>query len=80
MIKVNVQQLDDKSDEAKLFLEAKLGGSLNLEDGVMEVEGSTKSLLRVYLKRFLHLNGLDDKFRVLVHESEIRISPVKTAE
>jgi hypothetical protein len=77
---VNVQQLDDKSDEAKRFLETRLGESLTLKDGVMDVEGPSKSRLRVYLKRFLHVNRLNDKFRVLVSESEIRISPVKTAE
>jgi len=80
MTKINIQQLGAKSNEARAFLEAKLKENLSVGDGVIEVEGHTKSSLRVYLKKFLHRNGLDDRFRVLANKSEIRVSKIKKAK
>ncbi|MCP8316318.1 MAG: hypothetical protein H3Z52_07275 [archaeon] len=86
MLKIELGDLKDKSEDLAKFLEEKLklkpsteASSLVLDDAKSKVK-LKKSLLKTYLKRYLHLNDLRKSYKVLVKEDELRLVALKVKE
>lgn len=86
MLKIELGDLKEKSEELANFLEEKLkikpsieASSLVLDDTELKVK-LKKSLLKTYLKRYLHINDLRRSYRVLVKEDELRLVALKAEE
>ncbi|MCP8309611.1 MAG: hypothetical protein H3Z54_13130 [archaeon] len=86
MLKIELGDLKEKSEDLAKFLEEKLklkpsveASSLVLDDTESKVK-LKKSLLKTYLKRYLHMNDLRKSYRVLVKEDELRLVALKVKE
>jgi len=86
MLKIELGDLKDKSEDLANFLEKRLklkpsieASSLVLDDAKSKVK-LKKSLLKTYLKRYLHINDLRKSYRVLVEEDKIRLVALKVEE
>ena len=86
MLKIELGDLKEKSEDLATFLEKRLtmkpsieGSSIILEDEKAKVK-LKKSLLKTYLKRYLHINDLRKSYKVLVKEDELRLVTLKVKE
>ncbi|MCP8308365.1 MAG: hypothetical protein H3Z53_05890 [archaeon] len=86
MLKIELGDLKDKSEDLANFLEKKLKlkpsievSSLVFDDTKLKVK-LKKSLLKTYLKRYLHINDLRKSYRVLVKEDELKLVALKAEE
>jgi len=86
MLKIELGDLKDKSEDLANFLEKRLKlkpsievNSLVLDDTKSKVK-IKKSLLKTYLKRYLHINDLRKSHRVLIKEDEITLVALKVEE
>ncbi len=86
MVKIELGDLKDKSEDLAAFLEKRLmikpsieGSTIILDDTKSKVK-LKKSLLKAYLKRYLHINELRKSHRVLVKEDEFRLVGLKVEE
>jgi len=86
MLKIELGDLKDKSEDLVNFLEKRLklkpsveAGSLILDDSKSKVK-LKKGLLKTYLKRYLQVNDLKKIYRVLTKEDELRLVAIKAEE
>ncbi len=86
MLKIELGDLKDKSEDLAKFLEEKFkikpsieASSLVLDDAKSKVK-LKKSLLKTYLKRYLHINDLRRSYKVLIKEDELRLVALKVKE
>jgi hypothetical protein len=83
MLKIELGDLKDKSEDLANFLEGKLkvkpsieANSLVLDDSKLKTK-LKKGLLKTYLKRYLHINDLSRSYRILAKEDELRFVKLK---
>lgn len=86
MLKIELGDLKDKSEDLAIFLEKKLNlkpsieaSSLVLNDSKLKTK-LKKSILKTYLKRYLHINDLRKSYKVLVKEDELKFVKSKAKE
>ncbi|MGQ9469364.1 MAG: hypothetical protein ACUVTD_06010 [Nitrososphaerales archaeon] len=86
MLKIELGDLKEKSEDLAKFLEEKLKikpsievSSLVLDDTKSKVK-LKKNLLKTYLKRYLHMNDLRRSYKVLVKKDELRLVALKAEE
>lgn len=86
MVKIELRDLKDKGEDLAAFLEKRLmikpsieGSTIILDDTKSKVK-LKKSLLKAYLKRYLHINELRKNHRVLVKDDEFRLVASKVKE
>ncbi|MEM3437473.1 MAG: hypothetical protein QXP55_02915 [Nitrososphaerales archaeon] len=84
MLKIELGDLKDKNEDLIAFLEKRLrikssmeGSSIVLNDVKSKVK-LKKNILKVYLKRYLHINGLRKSYRVLVRGDKLVIIKLKS--
>ncbi len=73
---VKLNELKDLAQNLADFLKERLGVDVSVQGGTIVVaKGGDKKInagrLKVYLKRFLHTEGLRRKYRVLVKSGEL---------
>jgi len=83
MLKIELGDLKDKSEDLANFLEGKLkvkpsieASSLILDDSKLKTK-LKKGLLKTYLKRYLHINDLRRSYRIFAKEDELRFVKLK---
>lgn len=73
LIKVELKDLKDKEEFAE-FLKEKVKGEVSIEGDLILVDSSyTVKHVKTYLKRFLHKQGLRNKFRIRCLKGEITL-------
>jgi len=82
LITIKMNELKDLTQNLASFLKERIGVEASVQDDkVMVSKGSRSEMtarrLKVYLKRFLYLQGLRRKYRVLVKGSEMNIVKLK---
>jgi hypothetical protein len=85
-MKILLGTLKDKGDELAEFLEPRVGvkgevsgGELAIEDGSMK-KGLRSRHVKTYVKRFLSIEKVRSKYRVLVEGPELRLVEIETDE
>ena len=82
-ITIKMNKLKDLAQNLAEFLRERVGVDVVVQDDGLKVnrgEGITARRLKVYLKRFLHIEGLRRKYRVLVKGSEINFVELEVEE
>jgi hypothetical protein len=85
-MKILLGTLKDKGDELAKFLEPRIGAKPDVGGGELDIEGdSLKKGIRsrhvkTYIKRFLSIEKVRDKYRVLVDGDELRLVEIETDE
>lgn len=82
LITIRINDLKGFSHNLASFLKERIGVEASVQDDkIMLNKGSRSGLtarrLKVYLKRFLYLQGLRRKYRILVKGSEMNFVKVK---
>ena len=82
LITIKMNELKDLTQNLASFLKERVGVEASVQDDkVMVSKGSRSEMtarrLKVYLKRFLYLQGLRRKYRVLVKGSEMNFIELK---
>lgn len=82
LITIKMNELKDLTQNLASFLKERIGVEASVQDDkVMVSKGSRSEMtarrLKVYLKRFLYLQGLRRKYRVLVKGSEMNFVKLK---
>jgi len=82
LITIKMNELKDLTQNLASFLKERVGVEASVQDDkVMVSKGSRSEMtarrLKVYLKRFLYLQGLRRKYRVLVKGSEMNFVKLK---
>jgi len=82
LITIKMNELKDFAQNLASFLKERIGVEASVQDDrVMVSKGSRSGMtarkLKVYLKRFLYLQGLRKKYRVLVKGSEMNFVKLK---
>ena len=85
MVSINLGPLKDRSSDLIAFLEEKVGVKPELEgDTITFKEGEEEpprgGLIKTYVKRFLHREGLRKRYRVLREKGVLNIIEVKVEE
>ena len=78
-MKILLGTLKEKGDDLATFLEPRIGvkgevsgGELDIEDGSLR-KGVRSRQVKTYIKRFLSIEKVREKYRVLVEGSELRL-------
>ena len=85
-MKINVGTLKDQKEDLASFLEPRVGTKPSVSGDAIEVEdGSIRQGVRprhvkTYIKRFMHMKGVKQKYRVFVAGSELTIQEVELSE
>lgn len=85
-LKINVGTLKDQKEDLASFLEPRVGTKPSVSGDAIEVEdGSIRKGVRprhvkTYIKRFMHMKGLRQKYRVFVAGSELTIQEIELSE
>jgi len=82
LIMIKMNELKDLTQNLASFLKERVGVEASAQDDkVMVSKGSRSEMtarrLKVYLKRFLYLQGLRRKYRILVKGSEMNLVKLK---
>jgi hypothetical protein len=88
LITIKMDELKDLAQNLASFLKERLGLEASVQDDKLMVKKKmivskgrkremTARRLKVYLKRFLYLQGLRKKYRVLVKGSEMNVVKLK---
>ena len=82
MVSINLGPLKDRSNDLIAFLEEKVGVKPELEGDMItfkegEKEPPHAGLIKTYLKRFLHREGLRKRYRVLREKGVLNIIKVE---
>ncbi|MEM3383155.1 MAG: hypothetical protein QXL52_03135 [Nitrososphaerales archaeon] len=86
MLKIELGDLKDKNEDLMAFLEKRLRIKPSMEGGLIVLNDTKskvklkKDILKVYLKRYLHINGLRKGYRVLVEGNKLRFNKLKSEE
>ncbi len=85
-MKVALGTLKDKGNDLVTFLEPRVGtkpslsgGEIEIEDGEVR-EGVKPRQVKTYIKRFLYMNGVRQKYRVFVAGKELTIQEIELGE
>ena len=81
-ITIKMNELKDLAQNLAGFLKERVGVEVSVQDDKIMVNKSSRSeltarRLKVYLKRFLYLQGVRKKYRVLVRGSEMNVVKLK---
>ena len=85
-MKVALGTLKDKGDDLVAFLEPRVGTKPSLSGGEIEIEdeevkeGVKPRHVKTYIKRFLYMNGVRNKYRVFVAWKELTIQEIEVGE
>ncbi|HYB06567.1 MAG TPA: hypothetical protein VEB87_00260 [Nitrososphaerales archaeon] len=85
-MKVALGTLKDKGDELATFLEPRVGAKPSLAGDSMEIEdesvreGVKPRHVKTYIKRFLYMKGVREKYRVFVAGKELTIQEIEVGE
>jgi len=85
-LKVALGTLKDKGDELATFLEPRVGAKPSLAGDSMEIEdesvreGVKPRHVKTYIKRFLYMKGVREKYRVFVAGKELTIQEIEVGE
>jgi hypothetical protein len=84
LVQINLGKLKDRGDEIITMLEEKLGVSPVLEGGKILLEEEDRPVkmkdLKMYLKKYLHREGLRRDNRILVDKGEVNLVTIKRKE
>jgi hypothetical protein len=85
-MKILLGTLKDKGDDLAAFLEPRIGvkgdvsgGELDIEDKSLK-KGIRSRHVKTYIKRFLSIEEVRDRYRVLVEGGELRLVELETDE
>jgi hypothetical protein len=85
-LKVALGTLKDKGDDLVAFLEPRVGtkpslsgAEIDIEDGEVK-EGVKPRQVKTYIKRFLYMNKVRNKYRVFVSGKELTIQEIELGE
>ena len=85
-MKILLGTLKDKGDDLAAFLEPRIGvkgdvsgGELDIEDKSLK-KGIRSRHVKTYIKRFLSIEDVRDRYRVLVEGGELRLVELETDE
>jgi hypothetical protein len=85
-MKILLGTLKDKGDDLAEFLEPRIGvkgevsgGELDIEDKSLK-KGIRSRHVKTYIKRFLSIEEVRDRYRVLVEGGELRLVELETDE
>jgi hypothetical protein len=85
-MKILLGTLKDKGDDLAAFLEPRIGvkgevsgGELDIEDKSLK-KGIRSRHVKTYIKRFLSMEKVRDRYRVLVEGGELRLVELETDE
>ncbi|HVC26625.1 MAG TPA: hypothetical protein VND40_00550 [Nitrososphaerales archaeon] len=85
-MKILLGTLKDKGDELAAFLEPRIGvkgdvsgGELDIEDKSLK-KGIRSRHVKTYIKRFLSIEKVRERYRVLVDGGELRLVELETDE
>jgi hypothetical protein len=85
-MKILLGTLKEKGDDLAAFLEPRIGvkgevsgGELDIEDKSLK-KGIRSRHVKTYVKRFLSMEKVRDKYRVLVEGGELRLVELETDE
>jgi hypothetical protein len=85
-MKILLGTLKEKGDDLAAFLEPRIGvkgevsgGELDIEDKSLK-KGIRSRHVKTYVKRFLSMEKVRDKYRVLVEAGELRLVELETDE
>ena len=85
-MKILLGTLKEKGDDLAEFLEPRIGvkgevsgGELDIEDKSIK-KGIRSRHVKTYIKRFLSIEKVRDRYRVLVEGSELRLVEIETDE
>ena len=77
MVKIMVAELKDKAKELAEFLTQKLGAKAELLGETIIVEESGERagsrIVKTYIKRFLHLQGIRTQYKLTLQKGEFRL-------
>jgi len=85
-LKINVGTLKDQKEDLASFLEPRVGAKPSLSGDVIEVEdesikqGVRPRHVKTYIKRFMHMKGVKQRYRVFVAGSELTIQEIEPSE
>jgi hypothetical protein len=85
-MKILLGTLKDKGDDLASFLEPRIGVKGEVSGGEIDIEdksvkkGVRSRHVKTYVKRFLSMEKLRDKYRVLVEGGELRLVELETDE
>jgi len=83
---VELGDLKDQASSLTPFLERRLGSSVKIDGGELVIEDvenrptAKSSLIKTYLKRYLHNSGLREKYRIFVEKDRVKVVKVEIEE
>ncbi len=85
-MKILLGTLKEKGDDLAEFLEPRIGVKGEVSGGELDIEeksikkGIRSRHVKTYIKRFLSIEKVRDRYRVLVEGSELRLVEIETDE
>ena len=83
-MKILLGTLKDKGDELAKFLEPRIGAKPDVSGDELDIEdkslkkGIRSRHVKTYIKRFLSIEKVRDRYRILVEEGELRLVELET--